>query len=710
MSDDHQEMRLVFLEEMSELVQDIEGDLLQLEDSPSSHGLVDRLFRNLHTIKGGAGMTGMEQLSHYTHAVENLLDEVRKGRLALSSALVSLLLEALDCLKGFMAAALREGILDGHAVEESRRKIMAAMGEGRTPDPVVTTPLPALEPVRDEPLRSGSALNTFIIQVYAQPDFIPVPSELDARVAALTAIGQLEIVSHDHSLPPEGRRDLEHFYLWRSFHLVTEADETVVRAAMAGWLEQHRVDVVHITMLPEAPPDQAKIDAAVDGSTHDVLGEPARPTPALVSPTASLPDTEATPTALPLAGVAGADKAGIQSIQKLASIRVDLSKLDKLVNLVGELVTTEARLDSFQTSLQTRDTEMAEALLSVLDDNSRTLRELQDQAMTIRMVPIGGAFDPLQRLIRDYCQDTGKRVRLTIVGRETEVDKKIAEQISGPFKHLIRNALDHGIELPDERQAKGKSPEGTIALFAYHQAGLIVIEVRDDGRGVDIERVIQTARQKNIIDGSKELTAREALELIFAPALSTAQTLTEVSGRGVGMDVVKRDIEALRGSVDIATQPGHGTTITVRIPLTLSIVDGLLVGIGESSYIIPLSTVEECVELLPGTIAENSSNFLDIRSELIPFLRLRSLFGIAGQPAPVEKVVIVSTGDRRIGLVVDQLLGDHQAVINPLSRLHRDVQSFSGATILGDGSVVLILDVLRLIEFGRGREERLRAS
>jgi len=703
MSDDNQEMRLVFLGEMGELVQDIEEDLLQLEDAPSSRGLVDRLFRSLHTIKGGAGMTGMELLSHYTHAVENMLDEVRKGHLAMSSALVSLLLEALDCLKGFMADALGEETLDGHVVEESRRKIMAAMGKGRTPDPVVTT---LVEPLRDKPSGSGSALNTFIIQVYAQPDFIPLPSELDARVAALTAMGQLVIISHDHSLPPEGKRDLERFYLWRSFHLVTEVDEAAVQAAMTGWLEQHRIDVIHVTMLPEAPLDQAEIDAAVDGSTHDVLGESAKLTPAVVSPTASS-DAEATHTVLPLAG---ADKARIHSIQKLASIRVDLSKLDKLVNLVGELVTTEARLDSFQTSLHTHDTELAEALLSVLDDNSRTLRELQDQAMTIRMVPIGSAFDPLQRLIRDYCHDVGKRVRLTIVGRETEVDKKIAEQISGPLKHLIRNSLDHGIELPDEREAKGKSPEGTICLSAYHQAGLIVIEVRDDGRGIDIERVIQTARQKNIIDGSKELTEREALELIFAPALSTAQTLTEVSGRGVGMDVVKRDIEALRGSVDIATQPGHGTTITVRIPLTLSIADGLLVGIGESTYIIPLSTVEECVELLPGTIAEDSSNFLDIRGELIPFLRLRSLFAIAGQPPPVEKVVIVSTGDRRIGLVVDQLLGDHQTVINPLSRLHRDVQSFSGATILGDGSVVLILDVLRLIEFGRSREERLRAS
>ena len=712
--DDIRDLQATFLEEMGELVQEIEKDLLRLENSPGNRGLVDRLFRNLHTIKGGAGMAELAALSHYTHAVENMLDDVRKGAIALSSALVSLLLEALECLKGFMAEALGEAALDHQAVAESHRKILEAMGKGAAPAPVAAAPPPAPPPAEVEapppppaaevPQTIESAPNTFIVQVRAQPDFIPLPSELEARIAALTPLGALLCVSHDHSLPPEDRRRPEDHYLWRTFHLVTEADEAGVTAALGDWPERHQVAVISLNLLPEAPEDQAKIDAAVDGSTHDVLGEPAKsvvPAATVVVP----------PPPAPLAAPREitTDKPDAQSAQKLASIRVDVGKLDKLVNLVGELITTEARLDSFQVNLDGHDPQLAEDLLSILDDNSRTLRELQDQAMTIRMVPIGGAFDPMQRLVRDYCRNAGKQARLTIAGRDTEVDKKVSEQISGPLKHLIRNSLDHGIEPPDERVAKGKPAEGEITLAAYHQYGLIVIEVKDDGRGIDVERVIQSARQKGIVDATKELTEREGLELIFAPSVSTAQTVTEVSGRGVGMDVVKRDIEALRGSVDIATQLGQGTTITVRIPLTLSIVDGLLVSIADNGYVIPLSAVEECVELLPGTIAEDSSNFLDIRDELIPFLRLRGLFGIQGDQPMVEKVVIVSTGDRRIGLVVDRLLGDHQTVIKPLSRLHRDVNCFSGATILGDGSVVLILDVLHLIEFGQSREERLRA-
>ena len=726
MSDDIRELQATFLEEMGELVQDIEKDLLQLETAPGSRGLVDRLFRNLHTIKGGAGMAGLDTLSHYTHAVENMLDEVRKGSIGLSSALVSLLLEALDCLKGFMAEALGEGTLDRGLVGASHAKILGAMSNrGVAPPPtaqpavvappvqpvVVEPPPPSVSVAPAEP--SDAPLNTFIIQVHAQPDFLPLPSELDARIAVLGGLGELLTISHDHSLPPEERRRAEDFYLWRSFHLVTEADDAAVTAAMGDWPERHRVEVIHLNLLPEAPEDQARIDAAVDGSTHDVLGEPVSP------PHAAPPPVPAAAPAAPLAfaplppakdGPGPADRPDGQSAQKLASIRVDVAKLDKLVNLVGELITTEARLDSFQVALDRVEPQLGEDLLGILDDNSRSLRELQDQAMTIRMVPIGGAFDPMQRLVRDYCRDSGKQIRLSIAGQDTEVDKKVSEQISGPLKHLIRNSLDHGIEAPAERIAKGKPAEGEISLSAYHQYGLIVIEVKDDGHGIDVERVIQSARQKGIIDGTKELTEREALELIFAPSVSTAKAITEVSGRGVGMDVVKRDIEALRGSVDIASRLGEGTTITVRIPLTLSIVDGLLVSIGDNGYVIPLSAVEECVELLPGTIAEDSSNFLDIRDELIPFLRLRSLFGIGGEQPRVEKVVIVSTGDRRIGLVVDRLLGDHQTVIKPLGRLHRDVQCFSGATILGDGKVVLILDVLHLIEFGQSREERLRAS
>ena len=264
--------------------------------------------------------------------------------------------------------------------------------------------------------------------------------------------------------------------------------------------------------------------------------------------------------------------------------------------------------------------------------------------------------------------------------------------------------------MPAARAARGKSPEGEIALAAYHQYGMVVIQVRDDGNGIDLEKVVQSARRKGLIDPSRELGEREALELVFLPAVSTATAVTEVSGRGVGMDVVKRDIAALRGKVDIASEPGRGTTITVRIPQTLSIVECLLVSVGASRYAIPLSSVEECVELAPGARPDGHSDFLDLRDDLVPYLRLRDLFGVSGAAPPYEKIVIVSTGERRVGLVVDRLLGDNQTVITPMSRLHRGVHSFQGATILGDGSVVLVLDVLRLIEFGQRREERLKAS
>src|SRR5262249_41162074 len=262
-------------------------------------------------------------------------------------------------------------------------------------------------------------------------------------------------------------------------------------------------------------------------------------------------------------------------------------------------------------------------------------------------------------------------------------DKKVAEQISAPLKHLVRNALDHGIEMPAARVAKGKPPEGEVTLAAYHQYGLIVIEVRDDGNGIDLEKVVQAARRKGLIDPSREQSEREALELIFMPSVSTATTVTEVSGRGVGMDVVKRDIEGLRGKVDIATEPGKGTTITVRIPQTLSIVECLLVSVGASRYSIPLTSVEECVELTPSAVSRAHSDFLDLRDDLVPFLRLRDLFDVPGEPPPYEKIVIVSTGDRRVGLVVDRLLGNSQTVIKPMSRLHHGVRNFLGTTILG---------------------------
>jgi two-component system chemotaxis sensor kinase CheA len=382
--------------------------------------------------------------------------------------------------------------------------------------------------------------------------------------------------------------------------------------------------------------------------------------------------------------------------------------LDLLVNLVGELITISARLESFQDLVNLQDRALGERMMGILDDCTRSLRHLQNQAMTIRMVPIGGAFDPLGRLVRDYCQSSGKRIRLTTHGRDTEVDKKVSEQISGPLKHLIRNALDHGIESPEQRIAAGKSPEGEVTINAYNQYGLIVIEVSDDGNGIDVERIVQVAKQRGFMDPAKEPTEREALDLIFMPSLSSATEVTEISGRGVGMDVVKREIEELRGVIDVATRRGFGTTISVRMPITLLLVEGLLVEVAGNMYVIPLSYVEECVEL--ANTDNRPSNFMDIREELVPFIRLRSIFNFVTDPQENEKVVIVAAGERRIGLVVDSLHGNHQSVIKGMSRLHKDATCFMGATIMADGGVVLILDVPRLLDVGHAREAAQRAA
>jgi two-component system chemotaxis sensor kinase CheA len=654
----------------------------------------------------------MDELAHYAHAVESMLDQVRNGGLTLSSLHVSLLLKALDCIKGFVAEALGEGALDRGVVSESHRGILAAMGGAPAmAKPVSVTPVAGISAVGSssldgalpEPAREDRC---YIIQVSTRPDFIPRPSELTAVSSSLEQLGGLVVISHEHSLPPEDQRRSDVHYLWRSFYLTTTADEATVGVVLTDWSAVHRVSIDHISGLPESPINQAEVDAAIDGVSEDFIGRSgAQPS----TDSAGAPHSELAEPIPPLIG-ATSIRPGVQTVQKLSSIRVDTGKLDKLVNLVGGLITVEARLQSFEDTVETREPDLAEELLGILDDSSRILRELQDQAMSVRMVPIGGAFDALHRLVRDYCRETGKRAGLTVSGQDTEVDKKVSEQISAPLKHIVRNALDHGIESPAERVAQGKAPEGQITLSAYHQYGLIVIQVQDDGRGINVDAVTQSARRRGIIDGSRDLSQRDALELIFAPSLSTAAVVTEVSGRGVGMDVVKRDIEALRGKIDVATEPGGGTTITLSIPQTLSIVECLVVGIGPNRYSIPLSSVEECVELAPRSDPANGGDVLDLRGDLVPFLRLRELFDVSGTTPLHEKIVIVSTGQWRAGLVVDRLIGNHQAVIKPMSPLHRDVRSFLGATILGDGQVVLVLDVIQLIDFGQSRQERLRAS
>jgi two-component system chemotaxis sensor kinase CheA len=372
---------------------------------------------------------------------------------------------------------------------------------------------------------------------------------------------------------------------------------------------------------------------------------------------------------------------------------------------VGELVIAQSRLR--QIAQASHDP----TLRTIAEEIERLAAELRGATMGIRMIPIGQLFGRFRRVVHDLARELGKSVRLTTAGEETELDKTVIESLADPLMHLIRNAIDHGLEDAADRRAAGKPEAGTIALAARHSGAQVLISISDDGRGMNRERIRAKAVEAGLLPETGEVSDAELFGAIFAPGFSTAAQVTEVSGRGVGMDVVKRTVESLRGFIEVSSTPGAGSCITLRLPLTLAIIDGLLVRVGEGRYVIPLSSVEECVELAEGeTGGTEARSFLNIRDELVPFLRLREMFAAETPPDPYQKVVIVASGEQRVGLVVDQIIGDHQTVIKSLSRLHADVASFSGATILGDGSVALILDVVNLIAAGRALEQRLKAS
>ena len=373
------------------------------------------------------------------------------------------------------------------------------------------------------------------------------------------------------------------------------------------------------------------------------------------------------------------------------SIRVDADKLDRLINLVGELITASAGANLAARRLG--NVELQECSAQVAD----LVESVRDHALQLRMVKIGGTFNRFRRVVHDVSRALGKDIALVVRGEDTELDKTVVERISDPLTHLVRNAMDHGIETAEARAAQGKPAQGTITLDARHESGHIVIEVGDDGGGLDRDRILAKAVQRGLVEAGRELSDADVFKLVFEPGFSTAEQVTDLSGRGVGMDVVRRNIEALRGSVEIASRPGLGTTVEVRLPLTLAIIEGFLISVGASRFVLPLDMVDECVAFddVPGR------SYTDLRGRVLPFIRLRDMFGLGGKPGARQNIVVVRHGIERIGLVVDTLLGETQAVIKPLSRLFAQVRGISGSSILGSGDVALILDVPALMEQAR---------
>ncbi|PCG08642.1 chemotaxis protein CheA [Sphingomonas ginsenosidimutans] len=653
--------------EAGELLEQVEQGLLDLRDNLGDMGLVNAMFRGLHTLKGSGAMFGFDALAGFTHHCETAFDRVRKGDVRATPDLVDVILSAGDHMRA---------LVEGDAPEAAGQAILArlaaavdaAAGGGSAP-----APAPAA------PTKKGWKLS-FRLPVDAMANGTNPLALLDE----LRALGDATIVARTDAVPPLADLVPNHCVIGWDCTLVGDISHDAIEDVFLFVM-----DDMEITIEPLAVEDDAS------GAGADDAAEPAAPTPA----------ASAAPAAPAAVTVNDQQDRRAATRSQGEHVRVPAERLDELMDRVGELVIAQSRLS--QLAHHGNDL----SLRSVSEEIERLAGEMRDTMMVLRMVPVSTLFGRFRRLILDLANETGKAIELVTEGETTEVDKTVIERLFDPLVHIIRNSCDHGLEKAEDRLAAGKPASGLIRLSAHQAGGEVLITITDDGRGIDRERVRAKAEANGLIQPGQVVSEDELLGLIFHPGFSTAAQVTNLSGRGVGMDVVKRTIESLRGSIDVKSVAGQGSTITLRIPLTLAIIEGLLVRVGEGRYVIPLAAVEECLELsLEEDLRSRGRSIITLRERLIPFLRLRDLFVTGTKPDTYQKIVVVGTGSERVGLVVDQIIGNHQTVIKAMSPLHRNVAAFAGATILGDGSVALILDIAQLVALGQPREERRIAA
>ena len=654
-----------FRVEAGELLDQIEQGLLDLGHRLDDRDLVDEVFRGLHTLKGSGAMFGFDALAQFTHHCETAFDRVRKGLAPATQELVAVILSARDHMR-----ALIDG--DGSGLEDTGAAILAQLQ-------AAIDGASGVAPVAARAARKGWRLS-FRLPADAMANGTNPLMLLDE----LRDLGDCRIVARTDKVPPLA--DL----VPTECHIGWDVE-------LYGDISRDDIDDVFIFVMDDmeltVEPLEALANAVVE--TAPVAQADTQP---LAQDSAAPVKSGANPAAAKSAANAG------------ESVRVPAERLDELMDRVGELVIVQSRLSQLASG-QTSAVGNELALRSISEEIERLAGELRDTMMVLRMVPVASLFSRFRRLVHDLARETGKTIELSTEGETTEVDKTMIERLADPMVHLIRNACDHGLETPEDRLATGKTAAGQVHLSAHQAGGEVLITIRDDGRGIDRERVRAKAEAQGLIQPEQVISDHDLLQMIFHPGFSTAAQVTNLSGRGVGMDVVKRTIESLRGTIDITSKPGEGSTVVLRIPLTLAIIDGLLVRVGEGRYVIPLGAVEECLELsLEEDLRSRGRSFITLRDRLVPFLRLREIFDTGTRPDPHQKIVVIATGTERVGLVVDQIIGSHQTVIKSMSPLHRDVATFAGATILGDGGVALILDVVQLVTLGQNQEERLRAA
>ncbi|MGY8637571.1 chemotaxis protein CheA [Bradyrhizobium sp. 14AA] len=677
----------VFRQEASELFEVLEGALLDLGQRPDDRELVDSAFRALHTIKGSGAMFGFDKVASFTHEFETAFDRVRKGEIKPTQELISVALAAKDYIRALIEDPQSTDDIIGEAILDDLKRFVA-----------FDQPVAAV--VEAPPLAPGESKQAgWHLYLEFESHILRNGSNPLDLLEDLCKLGPCFVVPVTDGIPFLDEMEPEDCYLKWDVKLHAACDKDAIDDVFMFVSDEMKLTLSPLEHV-EAPAPMLLFQ--LDDEEPAPVAEVAAP---VVEVAAALVAEQPVAKAEPKSESKPEPKSETKREDRgIATVRVQAERLDELMDRVGELVIAQARLTQLAASGSDLSIKM------IAEEIERLASSLRDTTMGARMVPIGSLFGRFRRLVHDLSRDLSKPVEFVTTGEDTELDKTMIECLADPLVHLIRNAIDHGIEDTATRAANGKTEQGRIELAAVHSGAQVLVTVKDNGGGLNTARIRAKAEEQGLIAAGAVLTDHEIHQFLFHPGFSTAQTISALSGRGVGMDVVKRTIENMRGSIDLSTRQGLGTTVTLRLPLTLAIIEGLLIRVGEGRYIIPLSAVEECIELTAEDERSRGRNFLNVRGNLVPFLRLREIMTASGVPDRHQKTIIISTGETHVGLVADQIIGNHQTVIKSLSKLHSDVTVFSGATILGDGTAALILDVAQLVSLAQSKVEKQHIS
>jgi two-component system chemotaxis sensor kinase CheA len=697
-----------FREEASELLQELEESLVELERDPQNADLVDGAFRSLHTIKGSGNMFGLEQTVSFTHRVEAVFDHVRNGAVSVTDELVSLGLAAADHIRALLASDEADADLlsEGRAIIEELTRLdpkllsefeAASESSANGAESSESSPEPGES---SEEHVGAKSQKTYRITFKPSRDIFRTGTNPLSLIGELKEMGEVLVLGFIDDVPVLDDLAPQDCYIHFDLLLTTAEEENAIRDVFIFVEGDSEINIKLIDeadlfdtdlsykRLGEILVDRGDIEPEVLAETMDdrgYLGD--------VLVERGYVTRESVKAALEEQKLVRRSRESRQATEAVSSIKVSTEKLDRLVNLVGEFVSMQANLLRLAGQKQDRD------FVSVGEQLEALVREVRDLALEMHMVPVESLFSGYRRLVRDLAKELGKEVRLETSGTDTELDKNIIEELKDPLLHVIRNAVDHGIEDPAERDQEGKEREGLVHLSADYSGAYVVIRVKDDGKGLDSEKIRQKAVSRGLISDGIELSESQIFDLVFEPGFSTAEQATNISGRGVGMDVVKQNLENLGGTVALSSAVGEGTTLQMRIPLTLAIVEGLLATIGDTHYMIGISVIVECLDFR-SLKRETKRNFINFRGELVPFIDLRELFDVHGDPPEYPQLVIVSVGNERVGLIVDAITDRFQSVVKSLGRMYEGVQGISGAVLLGDGTPALMLDVDRLARIG----------